>query len=200
VFVPSEMDGQESYDVFIKMILIGDSSVGKSCLIERYTENTFAKSHLATIGIDFKIKMIELDGKRVKLQILDTAGQERFKTITTTYYKGVQGAILVYDISDERTFKNVQEWITNVRANATKGTCILLVGNKCDLTDQRLVETSQGETVAKELGVPFLEASAKNGTNVEQIFIDLTRNILGKCGDKNTVKKKNSQNQKCDIF
>merc|ERR1711907_636935 len=125
------MSGNKSpYDLLIKLLLIGDSGVGKSCLLCRYSDDVFNASFITTIGIDFKIRTIELDGKRIKLQIWDTAGQERFRTITTAYYRGAMGILLVYDVTDETSFNNIRQWVKNIEANAQDNVNKILIGNK----------------------------------------------------------------------
>lgn len=171
------------YDYLIKLLLIGDSGVGKSCLLLRFADDSFTPSFITTIGIDFKIRTIELDGKRIKLQIWDTAGQERFRTITTAYYRGAMGILLVYDVTDERSFQNIKNWIKNIEQHATEGVTKMLVGNKCDMIDKRTVDPERGQALANEYGIPFLETSAKNNTNVEEAFIRLARGIKARLID-----------------
>ncbi|GAQ07767.1 hypothetical protein ALT_5088 [Aspergillus lentulus] len=161
----------------IKLLLIGDSGVGKSCCLLRFSEDSFTPSFITTIGIDFKIRTIELDGKRVKLQIWDTAGQERFRTITTAYYRGAMGILLVYDVTDERSFQNIRTWFSNVEQHASEGVHKILIGNKCDWEEKRAVSTEQGQQLADELGIPFLEVSAKNNINIEKAFYSLASAI-----------------------
>ncbi|KAK9771266.1 hypothetical protein SCAR479_11999 [Seiridium cardinale] len=182
------MSGNRNYDFLcrgmltlpssqIKLLLIGDSGVGKSCCLLRFSEDSFTPSFITTIGIDFKIRTIELDGKRVKLQIWDTAGQERFRTITTAYYRGAMGILLVYDVTDQRSFDNIRTWFANVEQHATEGVNKILIGNKCDWEDKRVVSTEQGEALAKELGIPFLEVSAKSNINIDKAFYSLAGDI-----------------------
>lgn len=171
------MAGTRNYDFLIKLLLIGDSGVGKSCCLLRFSEDSFTPSFITTIGIDFKIRTIELDGKRVKLQIWDTAGQERFRTITTAYYRGAMGILLVYDVTDERSFNNIRTWFSNVEQHASEGVHKILIGNKCDWEEKRAVTTEQGQKLADELGIPFLEVSAKNNINVDQAFYSLASEI-----------------------
>eukprot|EP01099_Mayorella_cantabrigiensis_P000865 TRINITY_DN1367_c0_g1_i3.p1 TRINITY_DN1367_c0_g1~~TRINITY_DN1367_c0_g1_i3.p1 ORF type:complete len:210 (-),score=45.88 TRINITY_DN1367_c0_g1_i3:386-958(-) len=127
-----------AYDYLIKLLLIGDSGVGKSCLLLRFSDDSFTPSFITTIGIDFKIRTIELDGKRIKLQIWDTAGQERFRTITTAYYRGAMGILLVYDVTDEKSFQNIRNWIRNIEQHATESVNKMLIGNKCDMIDKKV--------------------------------------------------------------
>ncbi|KAL4746197.1 hypothetical protein BDW72DRAFT_185441 [Aspergillus terricola var. indicus] len=171
------MAGTRNYDFLIKLLLIGDSGVGKSCCLLRFSEDSFTPSFITTIGIDFKIRTIELDGKRVKLQIWDTAGQERFRTITTAYYRGAMGILLVYDVTDERSFQNIRTWFSNVEQHASEGVHKILIGNKCDWEEKRAVTTEQGQQLADELGIPFLEVSAKNNINIEKAFYNLASDI-----------------------
>ncbi|KAH7730738.1 RAB-1 protein [Aphelenchoides avenae] len=156
------------YDYLFKLLLIGDSGVGKSCLLLRFADDTYTESYISTIGVDFKIRTIELEGKTIKLQIWDTAGQERFRTITSSYYRGAHGIIVVYDITDQDTFNNVKQWLQEIDRYACENVNKLLVGNKCDLTSKRAVETNVAKDYADQLGIPFLETSAKSSTNVEQ--------------------------------
>ncbi|KAI8047529.1 rab-type small GTP-binding protein [Gilbertella persicaria] len=166
-----------SYDYLIKLLLIGDSGVGKSCLLLRFSDDSFTPSFITTIGIDFKIRTIELDGKRIKLQIWDTAGQERFRTITTAYYRGAMGILLVYDVTDERSFGNVRNWFSNIEQHASEGVNKILIGNKCDMEEKRVISKEQGQALANELGIPFAETSAKANISVEEAFFDLAREI-----------------------
>ncbi|KAF8451339.1 ATP synthase regulation protein NCA2-domain-containing protein [Terfezia claveryi] len=150
-------------------------------------EDSFTPSFITTIGIDFKIRTIELDGKRVKLQIWDTAGQERFRTITTAYYRGAMGILLVYDVTDERSFNNIRTWFSNVEQHATEGVNKILIGNKCDWEEKRAVSTERGQALADELGIPFLEVSAKSNINVEKAFYSLAQDIKKRIMDNARV-------------
>eukprot|EP01018_Ginkgo_biloba_P033844 Gb_23645 [translate_table: standard] len=166
------------YDHLIKLLLIGDSGVGKSCLLLRFSDDSFTTSFITTIGIDFKIRTIELDGKRVKLQIWDTAGQERFRTITTAYYRGAMGILLVYDVTDESSFNNIRNWIRNIEQHASDNVNKILVGNKADMDEsKRAVPTARGQALADEFGIKFFETSAKTNLNVEQVFFTIGRDI-----------------------
>ena len=170
---------RQQYDFLIKLLLIGDSGVGKSCLLLRFSEDSFTTSYITTIGIDFKIRTIELDGKRVKLQIWDTAGQERFRTITTAYYRGAMGILLVFDVTDETSFDNVRNWMTQIEQHAAENVNKVLIGNKCDVAPtERAVTPAQGQKLAEEYGVPFFETSAKSNTNVEEAFTSIASDIM----------------------
>lgn len=160
-----------------KLLMIGDSGVGKTCLLLRYANDSFSPTFITTIGIDFKIKNIEIDEKRIKLQIWDTAGQERFRTITTSYFRGAQGILLIYDVTDRRSFESIRNWISQIQQHADVHVNKILVGNKCDMLDEKVVSTEEGQKLAKEFGIDFWEASAKNDINVEQSFISIARQV-----------------------
>ncbi|KAG1928424.1 EH domain-binding protein 1-like protein [Pimephales promelas] len=164
-------------DYLFKLLLIGDSGVGKSCILLRFADDTYTESFISTIGVDFKIRTIELDGKTIKLQIWDTAGQERFRTITSSYYRGAHGIIVVYDVTDQESYNNVKQWLKEIDRYASENVNKLLVGNKCDLTTKKVVDYTTAKEFADSLGIPFLETSAKNATNVEQAFMTMAEEI-----------------------
>ncbi|XP_015509192.1 ras-related protein Rab-8A [Neodiprion pinetum] len=174
----------KTYDYLFKLLLIGDSGVGKTCVLFRFSEDAFNTTFISTIGIDFKIRTIDLDNKKVKLQIWDTAGQERFRTITTAYYRGAMGIMLVYDVNNERSFENIKNWIRNIEENASADVEKMLLGNKCDLADRRQVSKQRGEQLAVEYGIKFMETSAKASINVEEAFYTLARDIKAKTEKK----------------
>jgi len=175
-----------AYDYLIKLLLIGDSGVGKSCLLLRFSDDAFTPSFITTIGIDFKIRTVELDGKRIKLQIWDTAGQERFRTITTAYYRGAMGILLVYDVSDEKSFNNIRNWMRNIEQHATESVNKMLLGNKCDVpVEQRVVEKARGQALADEFAMKFMETSAKSSINVEEAFMTMAKEIKKRLIDSN---------------
>jgi len=165
------------YDMLMKVILIGDSGVGKSCLLMRFSEDTFHQSFINTVGIDFKIKSVRVDDKIVKLQIYDTAGQERFRTITAAYYRGAQGVMLVYDVTDPSSFRNLREWVAGMMAHVSSSCRMIIVGNKCDLEDRKEVQEEKARALAEEYGFKFIEASAKTNKNVDHAFDMLVREI-----------------------
>jgi Ras-related protein Rab-1A len=165
------------YDYLFKLLLIGDSGVGKSCLLHRFADHKFTESYISTIGVDFKIRTIDLDGKTIKLQIWDTAGQERFRTITSSYYRGAHGIIIVYDVTDNDSFLNVKTWLNEIERYASDTVAKLLVGNKCDLTSKKVVEFEKAKDFADRVEIPFLETSAKISTNVENAFTTMASEI-----------------------
>jgi len=165
------------YDYLFKLLLIGDSGVGKSCLLLRFADDSYLESYISTIGVDFKIRTVDQDGKTIKLQIWDTAGQERFRTITSSYYRGAHGIIIVYDITDQESFNNVKQWLSEIGRYASDNVNKLLVGNKSDLEANRAVPYETAKAFADEIGIPFLEASAKDSINVEQAFMTMSADI-----------------------
>ncbi|PRP76635.1 Rab GTPase [Planoprotostelium fungivorum] len=172
------------HDFFFKILLIGDSGVGKSCLLLRFAEDSWTETHISTIGVDFKIKALEIEGKTVKLQIWDTAGQERFRTITSSYYRGAQGIILVYDATDKESFNNVKQWMGEIDRYACEHVNKLLVGNKCDLAGERAVEPSVAKEFADSYDIPFVETSAKTAFNVEKCFIQIATAIKNRMSNQ----------------
>lgn len=174
---------KKSYDLLFKLLLIGDSGVGKTCILFRFSDDAFNTTFISTIGIDFKIKTIELRGKKIKLQIWDTAGQERFHTITTSYYRGAMGIMLVYDITNSKSFDNIAKWLRNIQEHANDDVEKMILGNKCDMEDKRVIPKERGEAIARENGIRFLETSAKTNVNIEKAFIDLSESILEKTVD-----------------
>ncbi|CAH0387877.1 unnamed protein product [Bemisia tabaci] len=171
---------KKSYDFLFKLLIIGDSGVGKTSILFRFSDDAFNTTFISTIGIDFKIKTIELRGKKIKLQIWDTAGQERFHTITTSYYRGAMGILLVYDISDMKSFENVMKWTRNINEHANEDVERMILGNKCDKESERMVTKEMGEQIAREHGIRFMETSAKTNINIEKAFTDLASAILDK--------------------
>lgn len=171
---------QAEYDYLFKLLLIGDSGVGKSCLLLRFADDTYTESYISTIGVDFKIRTIDLDEKTIKLQIWDTAGQERFRTITSSYYRGAHGIIVVYDITDLESFNNVKQWLHEIDRYASENVNKLLVGNKADLDTKRAVSFEQAKEFADSLGIEFIETSAKNSENVEKAFMMMASQIKKK--------------------
>ncbi|KAK3563057.1 hypothetical protein QTP86_015868 [Hemibagrus guttatus] len=176
---PCQM-AKKTYDLLFKLLLIGDSGVGKTCVLFRFSDDAFNTTFISTIGIDFKIKTVELNGKRIKLQIWDTAGQERFHTITTSYYRGAMGILLVYDITNAKSFENISKWLRNIEEHANEDVERMLLGNKCDMEDMRVVSKAKGEQIAAEHNIRYFETSAKANINIEKAFLTLAEDILQK--------------------
>ena len=169
----------DTYDYLLKLLLIGDSGVGKTSLLLRFTQNEFRDSVRNTIGVDLKVKFITQQGQRLKLTIWDTAGQERFRTLTSAYYRGAHGHVLVYSITDRASFSSLQHWLQEIQTYSTNSDAvILLVGNKCDEEGARVVSRDEGRQWAREHGMLFIEASAKTDEGVKQAFEELSQKIV----------------------
>lgn len=166
------------YDLLFKLVLIGDTGVGKSCILLRFADDSFTDSYITTIGVDFRFRTLTINNKSVKLQIWDTAGQERFRTITSAYYRGADGIVLCYDCTEPESFENIDDWLSEVSRYANENTCKILVGNKSDLETQKIISTEQGKRKANDLGIPFIETSAKDAINVEKAFILIAEQLL----------------------
>ncbi|GKB16609.1 Ras-related protein Rab11C, partial [Tanacetum coccineum] len=160
----------QDYDYLLKIVLIGDSGVGKSNILSRFTRNEFYLESKATIGVEFATRTLQVEGKTIKAQIWDTAGQERYRAITSAYYRGAVGALLVYDITKRPTFDNVQRWLRELRANADSNIVVLMAGNKSDLDHLRAVTAQDGQSLAEKEGLSFLETSALEAVNIEKAF------------------------------
>jgi Ras-related protein Rab-3C len=182
-----------------KLLIIGNSSVGKTSFLFRYSDDSFSSSFVSTVGIDFKVKTVFQQDKRIKLQIWDTAGQERYRTITTAYYRGAMGFILMYDVTNEDSFNAVQDWCTQIKTYSWDNAQVVLVGNKCDLEYERVVSTERGRRLAEQLGLEFYESSAKENINVTPIFerlVDLICDKMSKSLDTNTTILNNPQTKR----
>ncbi|KAJ6928072.1 ras-related protein RABA2a [Populus alba x Populus x berolinensis] len=160
----------EEYDYLFKVVLIGDSGVGKSNLLSRFTRNEFCLESKSTIGVEFATRTLQVEGRTVKAQIWDTAGQERYRAITSAYYRGALGALLVYDVTKPTTFENVSRWLKELRDHADSNIVIMLIGNKTDLKHLRAVATEDAQSYAEKEGLAFIETSALEATNVEKSF------------------------------
>lgn len=184
----STRSGNADYDYLFKILIIGDSGVGKSCILLRFADNSyFGESYISTIGVDFKIRTITLGGRTVKLQIWDTTGQERFRTITSSYYRGAHGIFLVYDVTDKVSFNNVKQWLGEIDRYACQNVNKFLVGNKSDLVDKRVVSYEESKSFADSLNVPFLETSAKDSTNIEEAFYGISANIMRRISEDDNI-------------
>lgn len=181
------------YDHLFKLLIIGDSGVGKSSLLLRFADNTFSGTYITTIGVDFKIRTIDINGEKVKLQIWDTAGQERFRTITSTYYRGTHGVIVVYDVTSAESFVNVKRWLHEIEQNCDVVSRIL-VGNKNDCPEKKVVETDDATKFAEQMGIQLFETSAKENINVEEMFNSITELVLQQ-KKENAVRQNAEQNK-----
>ena len=165
-----------------KILTIGESGVGKTCVLRRFVENKFSKNHLATIGIDFKTKTLNIYNQEIKLKIWDTAGQERFRNITTQYYKGADGIVLVYDVTEESSYDKIRDWMEQILSNTTQDEIgLVLLGNKCDM-NPRTVTVEMGNKMAEELKISYFETSALTGQGINEAFEKLTKDIMKKKG------------------
>ncbi|CAL0328190.1 unnamed protein product [Lupinus luteus] len=190
-----EDDDSNGEEYLFKIVLIGDSAVGKSNLLSRFARNEFDTNSKATIGVEFQTQVVEIEGKEVKSQIWDTAGQERFRAVTSAYYRGALGALVVYDISRKGTFDGIKRWLQELDTQNDSTLARMLVGNKCDLENIREVSIEEGKTLAEEEGMFFMETSALNSTNVQTAFEIVIREIY------NNVSRKalNSDSYKAEL-
>jgi len=192
--------------VIVRLLTLGDSGAGKSSLLLRYTQGEFACEYMPTIGIDFRLKNIEVNGRTVKVQVWDTAGQERFRTITHNYYRGAHGIALVYDTTNEISFYNIKKWIQDVRTYAESNVNLVLIGNKCDLENEKAIPKEKGQEIADEYDVKFFETSAKENINVQEAFSCLVNMVCDRMfspstqpTDKSSAKKNPNQLQNVDV-
>ena len=178
------MADDENYEMMFKVVLVGDSFVGKTNIMSKYIKNEFHEDSKATVGVEFGSKQFTVEGHTIKAQIWDTAGQERYKAITSAYYKGARGAFIVYDITRKQSFESVEKWVNDVTAVADKNITIILIGNKSDLEDQRQVTKEQGEEKANKLEIAFMETSAFSGENLEKAFNMMINEVYKKCHEE----------------
>ena len=171
------MDDDE-YDFIFKVLLLGNSDVGKSSLLLRFVDSVWNDGFVPTIGVDFKVKTLEINNKKVKMQIWDTAGQERFRTVVSTYFKGAHGILLLYDVTNKDSFKNLENWLIEIEKNSSDKVLKILLGNKCDLSDDREIQSEEGKAFAVRNGMEFMETSAKINTNVSEAFETLAKIMI----------------------
>nr|XP_039271685.1 ras-related protein Rab-15-like [Styela clava] len=174
----------KDYDVLFRIMVLGDTGVGKTCLLQRFCDNEFRYSHVCTIGIDFKMKTLVMDGIRTRIQIWDTAGQERYRSITRQYFRKAQGIILTYDTTDESSFLSIRDWAEDIKEFGDKDVNIILAANKSDREDSRQVSIEAGQQLADELKIPFTEVSAYTSENVSEMFATITSLILARYKDE----------------
>ena len=186
----STTKGSEDYEFIFKVLLLGNSNVGKSSLFLRFVDDIWNDTFVPTIGVDFKIKTFDIDEKKIKMQIWDTAGQERFKNIIASYYRGAHGILLIFDVTDKDSFKNLSNWLIEIEKNASKNVLKVLIGNKSDLEDKRVVTYNQGKEFADTYGLKYIETSAKKNLNVNEAFETLGRELMAASDDKRITKTK----------
>ena len=174
----------DNYEMMFKVVLVGDSFVGKTNIMSKYLKNEFHEDSKATVGVEFGSKQFKIEGHTIKAQIWDTAGQERYKAITSAYYKGAKGAFVVYDITRKGSFESIEKWVNDLTSTADKKLTIVVIGNKCDLEDQRQITKEQGEEKANKLEVAFLETSAFSGENLDKAFEMMVNEIYKKCHEE----------------
>ena len=193
----SSNSSTQDYEFIFKVLLLGNSNVGKSSLFLRFVDDIWNDTFVPTIGVDFKIKTFEIDSQKVKMQIWDTAGQERFKNIIASYYRGAHGILLLYDVTDKDSFKNLSNWLIEIEKNASKNVLRLLIVNKSDLEDKRVITYNQGKEFADTYGLKFIETSAKKNLNVTEAFETLGKELMNSNVDKKITKDK--QNKKISV-
>ena len=185
--------GTEDYEFIFKVLLLGNSNVGKSSLFLRFVDDIWNDTFVPTIGVDFKIKTFNIDEKKIKMQIWDTAGQERFKNIIASYNRGAHGILLIYDVTDKESFKNLSNWLIEIEKNASKNVLKVLIGNKTDLEEKRVITYNQGKEFADSYGLKYIETSAKKNLNVNEAFETLGRELMQASDDKKIGKSKDKK-------
>jgi Ras-related protein Rab-11A len=187
--------GDVREDYKLKVVIVGDSGVGKSNLIKRFTTNEFLANSKATVGVEFLSKSYKINDKIFKIEMWDTAGQERYKSITSAYYKGAKGALVVYDTTSAQSFENVDKWYNEIKEKTGKDIKLILIGNKIDLAEQKVVNTDEALAKAKTWGIPLMETSAKSAVNVKEAFHDLLKEMyLEMNKNLQNVENKNLEN------
>ena len=172
-----EVTAEDREDYKLKIVIVGDSGVGKTNLIRRFIANEFNINSKATVGVEFSSKAFKINDKIFKIEMWDTAGQERYKSMTAAYYKGAKGALIVYDTTNARSFENVEKWLSEIKEKSSKDIKLIIIGNKIDLKESKAVTTEQALSKAKELGSPLMETSALDSTNVKEAFYDLLKEM-----------------------
>ena len=189
--------GDEDYDFIFKVLLLGNSDVGKSSILLRYVDSVWNETFVPTIGVDFKVKTVEIGDKKVKMQIWDTAGQERFRNVISTYFRGGNGLLLIYDITNKDSFKNLESWLIEIEKNASENILKILIGNKSDLEEDREISKEEGQAFANRNGMQFMETSAKMNTNVDEAFQALGKLMIEfNSGQKTTMASQNKNDKK----
>ena len=186
-------------DLIYKVLLLGDSSVGKTCFLLRFTEDTYTDNHISTIGVDYKLKLYQNENQTVKIQIWDTAGQDRFRSITKNYFRGSHGIMLIYDITSLTSFNNIKTWILQIRESLGDQASIILIGNKVDLESSRKVNSEEGFKLANQNKMGFYETSAKEDINMQKAFDFLCKEMIKKSDGhrRETILELNDKKKKC---
>jgi len=186
------------FDYLVKIVIVGESGVGKSSLLKRFADDEFMPSYISTIGVDFAIRSVDIDDRKVKMQLWDTAGQERFHNITTSYYRGAHGILLCIDVTDGDSVRSIPKWLREIEAHAAEGVPVLLVANKCDaaspitpggataIARPRVIDTSSLASLSKEYGIGVVETSARDRTNVDEAFTAVARKAIEHAVEKVT--------------
>ena len=187
---------EDDYDFIFKVLLLGNSDVGKSSLLLRFVDSVWNESFVPTIGVDFKVKTLDIGEKRVKMQIWDTAGQERFRNVVATYFRGSNGILLIYDITSRESFKNLESWLIEIEKNASENVLKILIGNKNDLENERVISKEEGQDFANRYSMQFIETSAKMDTNVSEAFLTLAKLMNEFNSNGKTKEKKKAENKK----
>jgi Ras-related protein Rab-1A len=189
--IAKKLSKSKQFDYTFKIVMIGDSGVGKSCILLRFADDKFNENFYATIGVDFRFKNVMVDDKSVKLQIWDTAGQERFKTITSAYYRGADGIIIVYDITDRNSFAHIKDWLDDVNKYTDDNPLKIIVGNKIDLIKDKQINNNDMKTMTAQTGIEIIECSAKDSIKINELMEIMTKKLIEKKkneGNKNTTK------------
>ena len=191
-----EQDNNNEMNKSYKVLLLGNSYVGKTCILLRFSEDTFNDDYEVTIGLNYRIKTLNIDNNPIKMQIWDTSGEEKFKAIAKNFYRGAHGVLLIYDICEKNSFLDVRDWIEQIVENTDNDNMVMILcGNKCDKEKERKITKEEGENLAKNYGIPFFECSAKNNTNINEMFNTMAQNIYSKIGNRYSIAVKLNSNK-----
>ena len=183
----------EEYDFLFKVLLLGNSDVGKNSLLLRYVDHIWSDTFVPTIGVDFKVKTLELENKKIKMQIWDTAGQERFRNVISSYFRGANGIMLIYDVNNRDSFKSLENWLIEIEKNASENISKIIIGNNNDLEEEKEVKTEEGEAFAKRNGIQFIETSCKMNINVKEAFEALAKLMIKYNTEKKPISASNNK-------
>lgn len=189
------ISNKEEVDFIFKILLLGDSSVGKTCFLKRFIDGTFQEVYMSTISLDYKIKLINVDDLKIKIQLWDIPVQNRFMSITKNYFKGTNGIILIYDVTNRNTFENIKTWMEQIEESKTEDLIIYLVGNKIDEEENRKIKEEEGKETGTKYKLRFFEASAKNNKGIEELFIELVKEIINKRNNEKNEEENNEEDE-----